>query len=161
MKLAALSCSLLAWLTPQEPPASPAPVPTRVGTTPVVAYDPMQLPEAKLPESLPLVVVDGTRERKVPVRVYLPTGAAPAPVVLWSHGLGGSRDNSAYLGRHWSARGFVVVAMQHAGSDESVWQDAKPRERYVLAHVGDLKVVGNHCDRSQKGRDREQNITSS
>ena len=31
--------------------------------------------------------------------------------------LGGSRQNKAYLGEHWSAAGFICVFMQHAGSD--------------------------------------------
>lgn len=150
MKLAVLCSSLFAGLAPQEPPAPPVPTPATTAAT--VAYDPMALPEASLPESLPLVVVDGPRDREIPVRVYLPATTAKAPVVLWSHGLGGSRDNSAYLGRHWSARGFVVVAMQHAGSDESVWKDAKPRERYatlqkaasgenLLLRCADVKAV--------------------
>lgn len=150
MKLAVLCCSLFAWLAPQEPPVPPTPTPSTTAAT--VAYDPMALPDARLPESLPLVVVDGSRDREIPVRVYLPSGTGRAPVVLWSHGLGGSRDNSAYLGRHWSARGFVVVMMQHAGSDESVWKDAKPRERYatlqkaasgenLLLRCGDVKAV--------------------
>ncbi|MCB1123752.1 MAG: dienelactone hydrolase, partial [Verrucomicrobiae bacterium] len=42
---------------------------------------------------------------------------------------GGSRDNNPYLGNHWARRGYVVVFMQHIGSDESVWKDAKPRDR--------------------------------
>lgn len=150
MKLALLTCSWLASLAPQEPPVPPTP--TSTTTAAARAYDPMALPDAELPESLPLVVVDAARAREIPVRVYLPTTATKAPVVLWSHGLGGSRDNSAYLGRHWSARGFVVVMMQHAGSDESVWKDAKPRERYatlqkaasgenLLLRCADVKAV--------------------
>lgn len=152
MKLAILSCSLLSWLAPQEPKGPPAPTAPATAASATAAYDPMALPDAKLPESLPLVVVDTTRDREIPVRVYLPSATTKAPVVLWSHGLGGSRDNSAYLGRHWSARGFVVVTMQHAGSDESVWKDAKARDRYaamqkaasgenLLLRGGDVKAV--------------------
>jgi predicted dienelactone hydrolase len=55
-------------------------------------------------------------------------------VVLFSHGLGGSRRGSAYLGRHWAARGYVAVFVQHPGSDESVWQD-KPRSERARAMV--------------------------
>lgn len=58
----------------------------------------------------------------IPVRVYLPAGKPPAPVVLFSHGLGGSREGSAYLGRHWAARGYAAVFLQHPGSDDSVWR---------------------------------------
>jgi predicted dienelactone hydrolase len=50
-------------------------------------------------------------------------------VVLFSHGLGGSRENNTYLGKHWAARGYVVVFLQHPGSDESVWKDARPLRR--------------------------------
>ena len=72
---------------------------------------------------------DTKRSRTVPVRVYLPEQstdakiAPPYPVVLLSHGLGGSRDGFPYLGEHWSKHGYVVIAMQHPGSDSSVWQE--------------------------------------
>lgn len=74
--------------------------------------------------------LDAERNRVVPVKVYLPTDLeAPAPVILFSHGLGGSRMNSVYLGKHWSEQGYVCVFMQHYGSDESVWKEAAPGER--------------------------------
>jgi predicted dienelactone hydrolase len=64
------------------------------------------------------------------VRVYLPTGPDRAPVVLFSHGLGGgSRAGLAYLGQHWAARGYVAVFLQHPGSDEGVWKAHLPRQR--------------------------------
>jgi predicted dienelactone hydrolase len=50
-------------------------------------------------------------------------------VVLFSHGLGGNRDGSPFLGKHWSARGYVTVFVQHPGSDDSVWKDVAPSER--------------------------------
>ena len=66
--------------------------------------------------------------REVPLKVYLPEKKR-APVILLSHGLGGSREVGAYLGRHWAGRGFLVVAMQHAGSDSAVWKEAPRAER--------------------------------
>lgn len=66
--------------------------------------------------------------REVPLKLYLPS-ARKAPVILLSHGLGGSREVGAYLGKHWAARGYVVVAMQHAGSDESVWKGVPAARR--------------------------------
>ena len=62
---------------------------------------------------------DAARKRTVPVRVYLPD-AKPAercPIVLLSHGLGGSRDGFPYLGEYWSKDGYIVIVMQHSGSD--------------------------------------------
>lgn len=93
-------------------------------------YDPLAIESpAVLPAPLDLDVVDDGRERTIPVRVWLPQDDRPAPVILFSHGLGGARDGNAYLGRHWSARGFCVVFLQHAGSDEAVWRDLPFAER--------------------------------
>ena len=71
----------------------------------------------------------GEDHRKVPLKIYFPETTKPAPVILFSHGLGGSKDNNPYLGKHWAGRGYVVVFMQHAGSDEKVWQDVPRAER--------------------------------
>jgi hypothetical protein len=72
---------------------------------------------------------DARRDRKVPVKIYFPKDATSAcPVIVFSHGLGGSRENYEYLGHHWAACGYVSVHVQHLGSDNSVWQDARPRE---------------------------------
>ena len=89
------------------------------------AYDPLATEAAG--GELDLVVADGGRY--VPVLVYLPAADGPQPVVLFSHGMGGSRRGSTYLGRHWAGRGYVAVFLQHPGSDESVWKDQPLRER--------------------------------
>ena len=75
---------------------------------------------------------DSKRDRVVPLRVYLTEQASARPVVLFSHGLGGSRENNAYLGQHWAAAGYVCVFMQHAGSDQDVWQSARLRDRMAV-----------------------------
>ena len=67
------------------------------------------------------VWLDAARQREVPVKVRWPEAAAasvgPLPVILFSHGLGGTREGGAVWGEAWSAAGFVVVHLQHAGSD--------------------------------------------
>ena len=93
------------------------------------AYDPLKLPGEKLATPVDLTVHDAKRDRDIPIRVFLPTTTSPTPVVLFSHGLGGSRDGSPYLGEHWAARGYVVVYTQHLGSDTAVWKDVEPAER--------------------------------
>jgi predicted dienelactone hydrolase len=66
---------------------------------------------------------DDRRDRTVPVKLYVPTGlSAPAPIVLVSHGLGGSREGLSYVASHWASHGYFVVVMQHPGSDRSVWE---------------------------------------
>jgi dienelactone hydrolase len=92
-------------------------------------YDPLQTSSEGSVQTLDLTVADVTRKREVPLRIYLPLQTSPAPVVLFSHGLGGSREGSVYLGRHWAARGYLAVFLQHPGSDTSVWQGVPPADR--------------------------------
>lgn len=99
-----------------------------VGIT--AGYDPMAFSSAFTPKTVDLVVKDAARQRDIPIRVYLPDSRSEAPVVMFSHGLGGSRENNRYLGAHWSARGFIGVFLQHPGSDESVWKEAAAGARY-------------------------------
>lgn len=61
---------------------------------------------------------DPARDRRVPVKLYLPQGGpGPWPVVIFSHGLGGSRDGMGYLAKHWASHGYAVALPQHLGSD--------------------------------------------
>jgi dienelactone hydrolase len=100
-----------------------------------LAYDPLAVPEGKRIEPVDLAVVDTKRDRTIPIRVFLPlAGTKSAPVILFSHGLGGSREMGAYLGRHWAARGYAAVFLQHPGSDTSVWRDVPLRQRMKAMH---------------------------
>src|SRR5215472_14384156 len=68
---------------------------------------------------------DATRAQQVPAKLYYPkTGPGPFPLLLVSHGLGGSREGYAYLGRYWASAGYVSVHVQHLGSDEAVWHES-------------------------------------
>lgn len=91
-----------------------------------VPYDPLSVP-ASTASTADFEVRDGQRE--IPLRVYLPSGSGVHAVVLFSHGLGGSREGSSYLGRHWAGRGYAAVFLQHPGSDQSVWEDVPASER--------------------------------
>jgi predicted dienelactone hydrolase len=116
------------------------------------SYDPLAVDPAFHPAHVDLTVHDADRQRDIPLRIYLPAGTAPAPVVLFSHGLGGTREGSAFLGEHWAARGFVAVFLQHPGSDDSVWK-GKPQParmqsmnqaislKNLLLRVQDVPVV--------------------
>jgi len=79
---------------------------------------------------LRLEPVDAGRKRNVPVKVYLPRSDRPEPMILFSHGLGGSRENNSYLGRFWAAAGYVAVFMQHPGSDTEVWRPLETGKRW-------------------------------
>ncbi|GAA5127509.1 acetylhydrolase [Luteolibacter yonseiensis] len=114
-------------------------------------YDPLKVREGEV-VSKTFEVKDAPRDRVLPIRVYLPEATGPAPVILFSHGLGGSRDNNPYLGNHWAKRGYAVVFVQHPGSDESVWKDVAQPDRMaamrgaasaknLILRVKDIPVV--------------------
>jgi len=114
-------------------------------------YDPLATP-GEVAEAPPRVsdfdVFDRDRDRTIPIRVHLPAASPgpansvrPCPVVLFSHGLGGSREGSQYLAKHWSQRGYVGVWLQHPGSDSGVWQNEPASRR--LAAMRDAASVGN------------------
>ncbi len=112
---------------------------------------------------------DATRQRPVPVRLYWPTqqaAFAPVPLVVFSHGIGGSRRGYSYLGQHWAAHGVASLHLQHVGSDRNLWfgnplgligrlQDAA-QEREAIERPRDLgfaldqllaSALGDHVDR--------------
>ncbi|HBE62940.1 MAG TPA: acetylhydrolase [Rhodopirellula baltica] len=93
---------------------------------------------------------DGRRDREVPLKVYWDGEPTPKPVILFSHGLGGSRENNAYLGEYWASSGYVAVFMQHAGSDEQVWKTARLRQRMAA-----LKSAAS----LQSSQDRIEDVT--
>jgi predicted dienelactone hydrolase len=46
----------------------------------------------------------------------------PVPLIVFSHGLGGSRNGYQYLGRFWAAHGYASMHVQHIGSDNQLWR---------------------------------------
>ena len=69
--------------------------------------------------------VDAARgDRRVPYKIYLPDAPdlETLPVVLWSHGFGGSRDGASFLSRFLASHGIMMVHMTHVGTDTSLWE---------------------------------------
>lgn len=62
--------------------------------------------------------------RKVPYKIYCPLDhdKGPFPVIIWSHGLGGSRDGAGFISRYVASHGYVVIHIQHGGSDSGLWE---------------------------------------
>ena len=98
--------------------------------------------------------VDDARERPVPARLYQPiasSSVAPTPLIIFSHGIGGSRLGYSYLGSYWASHGLASLHVQHVGSDRSIWfgnpfnlvsrlQEAA-QEKEALARVFDLRYA--------------------
>jgi predicted dienelactone hydrolase len=99
----ALAC---ATSKPAPPPPAPAPV------APTAA----QLSQSGLAvtHDADITLKDSSRNRDLAVRVNYPEGAGPFPVIVFSHGAGGSARTYEALARFWATHGFVVLAPDHA-----------------------------------------------
>jgi len=89
-------------------------------------------------EFLDLDWADPARQRLVPVRLYLPAAGpdtTPAPLVVFSHGIGGSRRGYSWLGQHFASQGMASLHLQHVGSDRSLWSGS------VFSLVGRLQTA--------------------
>jgi predicted dienelactone hydrolase len=64
---------------------------------------------------------DALRQRPVPVRLYMPLARHTVPLVVFSHGIGGSRMGYSWLGRHFARHGMASLHVQHVGSDRQLW----------------------------------------
>lgn len=123
-------------------------------------YDPFTISDVKI-EKLELSFHDTKRDRTIPVRIYLPTEKKPAPVILFSHGLGGSKKSCSYLAEHWAQRGYLCAFIQHQGSDESIWKNkstlnaivstmrSASKENFVL-RAEDIPAVIDRLDQWNK-----------
>ena len=67
----------------------------------------------------------------------------PAPIIIFSHGLGGARDSYADYGKHWASYGYVVVFPQHHGSDTGVIGHGMGA---MLMGEGDLQAFEDRVD---------------
>ena len=109
---------------------------------------------------------DASRDgRAVSWKLYLPRSAAePLPVVVWSHGLGGSRNGAEYLGRHLASHGYATFHIQHPGSDavalrrgraallEAIQDPQVSLQRFLdvpfaVAQIGEMTRAGKHAGR--------------
>ena len=72
-------------------------------------------------DTLDLDWTDAARQRAVPVRLYLPKHETRLPLVVFSHGIGGSRRGYSWLGQHFARQGIASLHLQHVGSDRALW----------------------------------------
>ena len=92
--------------------------------------------------------LDGERQRELLYRLYYPeTLAGRLPLVIFSHGLGGSREAAPFLGRHLAENGYLALHIQHPGSDESVWKGALTRIGARLSLLNSIRNPRNALDR--------------
>lgn len=117
-------------------------------------------------EAAPLDIdwTDASRERAVPVRLYWPAEVVPGqqvPLIVFSHGIGGSRRGYSYLGDYWSAQGYASLHVQHVGSDRQIWTgnplgmvgrlQAAAQDGEAIARVRDMRFALDQLLLSERG----------
>ena len=63
-----------------------------------------------------IVLHDAKREKDLHVRVFYPQEPGPYPVIVFSHGAGGSQSCCEGLTRHWATFGYVTLQPTHEDS---------------------------------------------
>lgn len=97
---------------------------------------------------------DGARGRGLPMRLRWPDGASPCGAIVHSHGLGGSRDGGDAWGGAWRDAGFLVLHVQHPGSDTDAFREGglgalrdATRPEQLVARVADMHFVIDEIER--------------
>ena len=87
----------------------------------------------------------------------------PRPLIVFSHGMGGSRAGYAYICEHLASQGYVVVAPTHEGSDtEAIRKEMRDRIKKRLSGEQESAkglIVENTGDPDNL-RSRPKDITS-
>ena len=55
-----------------------------------------------------LVLDDAARKKQLQLRVNYPDGTGLFPIIVWSHGAWGSKDNYLPLTEHWASHGYEI-----------------------------------------------------
>lgn len=62
------------------------------------------------------ILHDTPRSKDLHIKITYPRGEGPFPVIVFSHGWGGSKDTYAHLTSFWVARGYVTIQPTHDDS---------------------------------------------
>ncbi|MAD77226.1 MAG: acetylhydrolase [Rheinheimera sp.] len=82
--------------------------------------------------------LDQNRDRVVPALLFKPARQQKAKaLIVFSHGLGGSKERYAYLGQYWASQGYASLHVQHDGSDRKVWRGSRLTLPFRLMDAAD------------------------
>lgn len=77
---------------------------------------------------------DTARNRRIPVDIYWSAAAtSDKPAIVFSHGLGSVRTDLLYLAQHLASHGYIVVALEHPGSNATNTNAAIAGQSRLLA----------------------------
>ena len=87
------------------------------------------------------LLIDTVRDRKVPIKAYLPSDGGPYPLVVLSHGGGGSWEANYAQAQHLASHGYVVLAIEHVGSNTEVMKHGMRFRKNLEAMSRDANEV--------------------
>jgi predicted dienelactone hydrolase len=111
-----------------------------------------------------LTLNDNSRDRRLPLDLYLPTApqnsgetsSSPFPVIVISHGIASDRTAFVYLAEHLASYGFAVAVLEHPGSNAERVQQyfvglaAAPDAKEFINRPLDIKFLLNELQRLEK-----------
>ena len=70
------------------------------------------------------------------------------PVIIWSHGLGGTQDGAGFIARFLASHGYVHVNIGHEGTNDSLWRGkpGHPWDNIRKAHIPWSDVKNRYLD---------------
>jgi predicted dienelactone hydrolase len=85
-----------------------------------------------------LTLHDAARNKDLPLRVIYPEGKGTLPIILFSHGAGGSGEGYSGLTEYWAQHGYICLQPTHADSFEQ--QKAAGRNATLFSALYDSSV---------------------
>jgi predicted dienelactone hydrolase len=98
------------------------------------------------------VLHDAKRDKVLHVRIFYPKEAGSYPVIVFSHGAGGSQSCCEALTRHWATYGYVTIQPTH---DDSTLQRRNSGEE----DINFLKAVNDALKKPSLWQSRPQDIS--
>jgi predicted dienelactone hydrolase len=147
--LAVVAFASVALAATTQPISDPS---SALGYTLSKTEDVSVIPIAQIPDSL--------RNKMIPLLIYAPKADHPSPVILFSHGAGGSGNAYAALLQFWASHGYVCIAPTHADSQtlqqpqmsefRGVMNDQSITSSSWYDRVRDITTVMDHLNQIQE-----------
>ncbi|HEX8153701.1 MAG TPA: alpha/beta fold hydrolase [Thermoanaerobaculia bacterium] len=96
--------------------------------------------------AIPLATLrDAARNKELEMSIEYPTKAGPHPLIIFSHGFGGSSRGYVGLSSYWASYGYVVIKPTHADSGTA-------QTLREAAEVWETQTAADHRNRVQDVR---------
>ena len=80
-----------------------------------------------------ITLIDQKRDRQLPLKIYYPQAPGLFPVIIFSHGAGGSKTAFTYLSTFLASCGYICIHPTHYGNNVNVLRESGRQEvkKYV------------------------------